>query len=182
MYKREYLKYQQQQLVVEDCLKKRNEQYLKHGLKLDEQLKDMPKAIALAESKYQEAVSKFNEIKKATQLQQDYTEKCVADFNKGSADILEQIEKQEYQRIDVMKQNLNCFSASIVSLVQQHESLHKLIEHEFRNVDPMKDIQLFIARNSTFAENERLKNLYKEMGLYQPLSEDQSALNHEKNK
>lgn len=66
VYKREYLKYQQQQLVVEDCLKKRNEQYLKHGLKLDEQLKDMPKAIALAEAKYQEAVSKFNEIKKAT--------------------------------------------------------------------------------------------------------------------
>ena len=46
----------------------------------------------------------------------------------------------------------------------------------------MKDIQLFIARNSTFAENERLKNLYKEMGLYQPLNEDQSAINHEKNK
>jgi hypothetical protein len=44
----------------------------------------MPKAIYLAEQKYQEAVTKFNEIKKITQLQQDNTEKCVADFNKGS--------------------------------------------------------------------------------------------------
>ena len=47
-----------------------------------------------------------------------------------------------------------------------------MIEQEFRNVDPIKDIQLFIAKNSTFTENERLRNLYKEMGLYQPLSEE----------
>jgi len=62
-------------------------------------------------------------------------------------------------------------------MIQQHESLHKLIEQEFRNVDPIKDIQLFIGKNSTFTENERLRNLYKEMGLYQPLSEEQSAQN-----
>jgi hypothetical protein len=44
----------------------------------------------------------------------------------------------------VLKQNLNAFSVQMVSLVQQHESLHKLIEQEFKNVDPVKDIQLFI--------------------------------------
>ncbi len=57
---------------------------------------------------------------------------------------MEQIEKQEYQRLEVLKQNLNAFSVQMVSLVQQHESLHKLIEQEFKNVDPVKDIQLFI--------------------------------------
>ena len=41
---------------------------------------------------------------------------------------MEQIEKQEYQRLEVLKQNLNAFSVQMVSLVQQHESLHKLIE------------------------------------------------------
>ena len=99
----------------------------------------------------------------------------MAEFNKGSQDILEQIEKQEYQRLEVLKQNLNAFSVQMVSLVQQHESLHKLIEQEFKNVDPLKDIQLFIQKNSTFAENERLRNLYKEMGLYQPINEEQSG-------
>ena len=88
----------------------------------------MPKPIQQAEQRYAEAVNKFNEIKKSTQNQQEYTEKCVAEFNKGSQDILEQIEKQEYQRLEVLKQNLNAFSVQMVSLVQQHESLHKLIE------------------------------------------------------
>eukprot|EP00347_Sterkiella_histriomuscorum_P023264 403335317 len=184
MYKREYLKHQQQSLIVEDFKKKRNEQYLKYGLSLDEQLQfdNMPKPIQQAEQKYQEAITKFNEIKKATQAQQEYTERCVSDFNKGSSDILEQIEKQEFQRLDVLKQNLNSFSVQIVSLVQQHESLHKLIEQEFANVDPMKDLQLFIQKNSTFAENERLRNLYKEMGLYQPISEDISSHKDDKNR
>jgi hypothetical protein len=58
--------------------------------------------------------------------------------------------------------------------------LHKLIELEFSNVDPIKDIQFFIGRNSTFADNERLKTLYKEMGLYQPLNEEQSMHNNDK--
>ena len=49
VYKREYMRYQQQTAIVDDSLKKRNEQYLKHGLKIDEQLTSMPKAIALAE-------------------------------------------------------------------------------------------------------------------------------------
>ena len=120
-------------------------------------------------------MAKFAEIKKATQAQQDFTEKCVADFNKGSQDILEQIEIQEHQRLDVLRQGLGVFSAQTLNMIQQHESLHKLIEQEFRNVDPVKDIQLFIAKNSTFTENERLRSLYKEMGLYQPLSEEQSA-------
>jgi hypothetical protein len=39
-------------------------------------------------------------------------------------------------------------------------------------VDPIKDIQSFIQKNSTFAENEKLRNLYKEMGLYQPITEE----------
>jgi hypothetical protein len=66
-------------------------------------------------------------------------------------------------------------------MVHQNESLHKLIETEFNNLDPIKDIQLFIQRNSTFTDNERLRNLYKEMGLYQPLHEDQaSAHAHDK--
>ena len=56
-------------------------------------------------------------------------------------------------------------------MLHQSESLHKLIENEFNNVDPVKDIQLFISRNSTFTDNERLKNLYKEMGMYQPLDD-----------
>ena len=179
------MRYQQQQAVVEDCRKKRNEQYTRYGLNLDDQIQfdNMPKPIQQAEQRYAEAVNKFNEIKKSTQNQQEYTEKCVAEFNKGSQDILEQIEKQEYQRLEVLKQNLNAFSVQMVSLVQQHESLHKLIEQEFKNVDPVKDIQLFIQKNSTFAENERLRNLYKEMGLYQPINEEQSgAQSSEKNR
>ncbi|CDW85886.1 UNKNOWN [Stylonychia lemnae] len=184
VYKREYLKYQQQNLVVEDCKRKRNEQYLKYGLNIDDQIafENMPKPIQLAEQRYNEALAKFNDIKKSTQIQQEYTERCVSDFNKGSSDILEQIEKQEYQRLDVLKQNLQSFSVQIVSLLQQHESLHKLIDLEFSNVDPMKDIQLFIQKNSTFAKNERLKNLYKEMGLYQQINEEQSTQTIDKNK
>lgn len=40
---------------------------------------------------------------------------------------------------------------------------------EFLQIDPVKDLQLFIGRHSTFADNERLRNLYKELGLFQPL-------------
>ena len=36
----------------------------------------------------------------------------------------------------------------------------------------MKDLQSFIAKNSTFPDNERLKNLYKELGLYNPLNDE----------
>lgn len=99
-------------------------------------------------------------------------EKMIAEFNKGSAEILENIEKQEYQRLETMRVALTSFSASIQSLVQQHESLHKLIDIEFSNVDASKDILSFIQKNSTFAENERLRTLYKELGLYTPLSDD----------
>lgn len=72
------------------------------------------------------------------------TEKCVADFNKGSQDILEQIEKQEYVRLDVLKQGLNSFQMVVSNLVQQNESLHKLLEMEVLQVDPVKDLQMFI--------------------------------------
>lgn len=53
------------------------------------QFDNMPKPIQQAEQRYQEAIGKFEEIKKATQAQQEYTERCVSDFNKGSSDILE---------------------------------------------------------------------------------------------
>lgn len=36
----------------------------------------------------------------------------------------------------------------------------------------MKDIQSFISKHSSFTENERLRGLYKEMGLYNPLSDE----------
>lgn len=42
----------------------------------------------------------------------------MADFNKGSADILETIEKQEYLRLDVLKQGLNNFQLVVSNLVQ----------------------------------------------------------------
>ncbi len=71
-------------------------------------------------------------------------EKMIAEFNKGSAEILESIEKQEYQRLETMRVTMNSFSASIHSLVNQHESLHKLIDIEFSNIDASKDILSFI--------------------------------------
>ena len=37
----------------------------------------------------------------------------------------------------------------------------------FSKVDPLKDIQSFISKNSNFAENdEQLISLYKEVGMY----------------
>jgi hypothetical protein len=41
-------------------------------------------------------------------------------------------------------------------------------------VDPIKDVQAFIQKNSTFADNDRLRNLYKELNLYQPLGQQLS--------
>ena len=111
-------------------------------------------------------MGKLTELKKVASNQQEYTKKCVSEYNKGSQDILDQIEKQEYQRLEVLKQSLNSFQMTIINMVHQWESLHKLIEQEFNNVEPVRDIQTFIARNSTFADNERLKTLYKELGLY----------------
>ena len=60
-------------------------------------------------------------------------------------------------------------SLAVGNLVQQSDSLHKLLEMECSVVDPVKDVQMFIAKNSTFADNERLRNLYKQLGMYQPL-------------
>ena len=142
LYKREFLKTQTQQAVAEDLKKKRDEQYRKFGLSVDEQMawENMPKPIQQAEQKYQESIMKYNELKKSCSNQQEYTEKCVADFNKGSSDILETIEKQEYQRLETLKQSLNSFSMTIMNMVHQSESLHKLIESEFHHVDPIKDI------------------------------------------
>ena len=41
---------------------------------------------------------------------------------------------------------------------------------ECSGIDPVKDVQNFIQTNSTFADNDRLRNLYKELGLFQPLA------------
>jgi hypothetical protein len=43
---------------------------------------------------------------------------------------------------------------------------------EFKNIDSMKDIQSFISKHSSFTENDRLRSLYKEMGIYVPIGED----------
>ncbi len=90
-------------------------------------------------------------------------------MNKGSQEILEEIEKQEYERLEVMRSGLANFSIAFGSFVQQNDSLHKLLDMECSVVDPIKDVQAFIKKNSTFADNERLRNLYKELNLYQPL-------------
>lgn len=69
----------------------------------------------------------------------------------------------------VLSEGLSKFSLAVGNLVQQSDSLHKLLEMECSVVDPVKDVQMFIAKNSTFADNDRLKNLYKQLGLYKPL-------------
>jgi hypothetical protein len=117
--KKEHNKLMQQGNLVEELKRKRDEQYVKHGLSLDEQMRmeNMPPLLRQAESKYQEAVLKLGEFKKSSAAQQEQTEKCVADFNKGSTDILEEIEKQEYLRLDVLKQGLNNFQLVVSNLV-----------------------------------------------------------------
>jgi hypothetical protein len=65
---------------------------------------------------------------------------------------------------------------SVVNLTNQQESLSKLIEIEFSNIDPIRDIQNYIGKNSSFIENDRLKKLYKEMGMFVALSDETSAL------
>ena len=69
----------------------------------------------------------------------------------------------------VLSEGLSKFSLAVGNLVQQSDSLHKLLEMECSVVDPVKDVQMFIAKNSTFADNDRLKNLYKQLGVYKPL-------------
>ena len=69
----------------------------------------------------------------------------------------------------VLSEGLSKFSLAVGNLVQQSDSLHKLLEMECSVVDPVKDVQMFIAKNSTFADNDRLKNLYKQLGVYKLL-------------
>jgi hypothetical protein len=42
------------------------------------------------------------------------------------------------------------------------------VEKENQAIDPIKDLQSFIQKSSTFSNNERLKKLYKEADLYVP--------------
>jgi hypothetical protein len=44
--------------------------------------------------------------------------------------------------------------------------LHKLLDNEVQGIDPFKDMQSFIQKNSTYADNDRLRNLYKNLNLY----------------
>lgn len=166
--KREHQRLTQQVAIVEDLKKKRDEQYLKFGLSVDDQirLENMPPLLQQVEKKYQDAVQKLAECRKTSATQQEVTEKCVADFNRGSQEILEHIEKQEYIRLDVLKAGLANFSLVVSNMVQQNESLYKLLDMELAGVDPVKDLQAFIHKHSTFADNERLRNLYKELGLF----------------
>jgi hypothetical protein len=76
------------------------------------------------------------------------------------------------KRLSTIKGALQNFSASVVNLSNQFDSLHKIIDLEVKNIDPQKDIQTFIARYSSFSENDRLRSLYKELGLYVPLKEE----------
>ena len=85
------------------------------------------------------------------------------------------IEKQEYDRLEAMRSGLANFSLAFGSLAQQNDSLHKLLEIECSVVDPIKDVQAFIQKNSTFPDNDRLRNLYKELNLYQPLNANGDA-------
>lgn len=50
--------------------------------------------------------------------------------------------------------------------------MQKLIDLEFSNIDPMKDIQNYIVKNSSFTDNDRLRKLYKELGLFVPLHDE----------
>ena len=47
-------------------------------------------------------------------------------------------------RLDVLKQGLGNFQMVVSNLVQQNDSLHKLLEMEVLQVDPVKDLQMFI--------------------------------------
>jgi hypothetical protein len=69
----------------------------------------------------------------------------------------------------MLSEGLSKFTLAVGKLVQQSDSLRKLLEMECSVVDPVKDVQMFIAKNSTFADNDRLKNLYKQLGVYKPL-------------
>lgn len=155
--------------MKEDLKRKRDEQYIKHGLRLDEEVSNMPPLLKQAEQKYQEALIKLKELEEARDTQQKKTEVETNELNSQSQKVLTQIESQEYLRLEVLSTGLSKFSLAVGNLVQQSDSLHKLLEMECSVVDPLKDVQMFIAKNSTFADNERLRNLYKQLGMYQPL-------------
>ena len=90
--KREHTKLQQHGALTEELKRKRDEMFLKYGLSVDDttlRFENMPRLLQDAEKKYQDAIVKLQELKKSSAQQQDMTEKCVADFNKGSQDILE---------------------------------------------------------------------------------------------
>jgi hypothetical protein len=38
----------------------------------------------------------------------------------------------------------------------------------------LKDIQSYIVKNSSFTDNDRLRKLYKELGLFVPLHDENS--------
>ena len=167
--KKDHQSFQKQTGVKDDLKRKRDAEYLSRGLKLDEEISHMPPTLKLAEQKYQEALVKMKECEETRDNQQKRTESETNELNTQSQKILNQIEDQEYRRLAVLSEGLSKFSLAVGNLVQQSDSLHKLLEMECSVVDPVKDVQMFIAKNSTFADNDRLKNLYKQLGVYKPL-------------
>ena len=167
--KKDHQSFQKQTGVKDDLKRKRDAEYVSRGLKLDEEISHMPPPLKLAEQKYQEALVKMKECEETRDNQQKRTESETNELNTQSQKILNQIEDQEYRRLAVLSEGLSKFSLAVGNLVQQSDSLHKLLEMECSVVDPVKDVQMFIAKNSTFADNDRLKNLYKQLGVYKPL-------------
>ncbi len=64
--KKEYAKFTQQGAECEKLKRLRDEQYARHELRLDEQIRNMPPALKLAEDKYQEGIKRLLELKKSS--------------------------------------------------------------------------------------------------------------------
>ena len=152
--------------VVKNLKKLRDTAYEKHGLKIDEPIKNMPPALKQADDKYQEGIKKMYELKEKSQKSQEDYDLFTAEANKKSYELVEKIEEAEYTRLNEIKTALTSFSQALSVLFKQNDQLHKLLDTEVTGIDPFKDMQSFIQKNSTYADNDRLRNLYKNLNLY----------------
>ena len=57
--------------MVKNLKKQRDAVYEKHGLKIDEPIKNMPPALKQADDKYQEGIKKMYELKEKSQKSQE---------------------------------------------------------------------------------------------------------------
>ena len=126
----------------------------------------MPPALKQADDKYQEAIKKMYELKEKSQKSQEDYDLFTAEANKKSYELVEKIEEAEYTRLNEIKLALTSFSQALSVLFKQNDELHKLLDNECQSIDPFKDVQSFIQKNSTYADNDRLRNLYKNLNLY----------------